>query len=197
MVRSSLQALRESRPQSGGGITSAATAVSAAPDAARTDEERSVTERLMEAGAQALKQERLTKKKLQALQKSRLGAWVDAIFKFFGVDKLNKYQRALLAFVLYAAMWPNALPLRLLRDKLVRQLVVVRDTFISNVASNLVGLTSTGLIISMRSMRSRTGNDGNNDEGSAAPTPSEPSSAHVVTTLLRAILAQLRPRADR
>ena len=74
VVRSSLQALRESRPQSGGGTTSAAaSAVSAAPDAARTDEERSITERLMEAGAQALKQERLAKKKLQALQKSRVG----------------------------------------------------------------------------------------------------------------------------
>ena len=117
VVRSSLQALRESRPQSGGGITSAASAVSAVPDAARTDEERSVTERLMEAGAQALKQERLAKKKLQALQKSRVGTWFEAILKFLGVDKLNKYQRALLAFVLYAAMWPNALPLRLLRDK--------------------------------------------------------------------------------
>ena len=151
VVRSSLQALRESRPQSGGGTTSlasASNAVSAAPDAARTDEERSVTERLMEAGAQALKQERLAKKKLQALQKSRVGTWLDAIFKFLGVDKLNKYQRALLAFVLYAAMWPNALPLRLLRDKFVKQLVVVRDTFISNVAANLVGLTSTGLLIS-------------------------------------------------
>jgi hypothetical protein len=54
VVRSSLQALRESRPQSGGGITSATSAVSAAPDAARTDEERSVTERLMQAGAEAL-----------------------------------------------------------------------------------------------------------------------------------------------
>ena len=82
VVRSSLQALRESRPQSGGGITSAASAVSAVPDAARTDEERSVTERLMEAGAQALKQERLAKKKLQALQKSRVGTWFEAILKF-------------------------------------------------------------------------------------------------------------------
>ena len=185
VVRSSLQALRESRPQSGGGTTSATSAVSAAPDAARTDEERSVTERLMEAGAQALKQERLAKKKLQALQKSRVGTWFEAILKFLGVDKLNKYQRALLAFVLYAAMWPNALPLRLLRDKFIRQLVVVRDTFISNVAANLVGLTSTGLIISMGSQRTGGNSDGgSSDEGGAAPTPDEPNAsiARDVTT---------------
>ena len=142
----------------------------------------------MEAGAQALKQERLAKKKLQALQKSRVGTWFEAILKFLGVDKLNKYQRALLAFVLYAAMWPNALPLRLLRDKFVRQLVVVRDTFISNVAANLVGLTSTGLIISMGSQRTggNGGNSdgGNSDEGGAAPTPDEPNAptARDVTT---------------
>ena len=186
VVRSSLQALRESRPQSGGGTTSAASAVSAAPDAARTDEERSVTERLMEAGAQALKQERLAKKKLQALQKSRVGTWFEAILKFLGVDKLNKYQRALLAFVLYAAMWPNALPLRLLRDKFIRQLVVVRDTFISNVAANLVGLTSTGLIISMGSQRTggNGGNSdgGNSDEGGATPTPDAPTARDVTTS---------------
>ena len=159
----------------------------------------------MEAGAQALKQERLAKKKLQALQKSRVGTWFEAILKFLGVDKLNKYQRALLAFVLYAAMWPNALPLRLLRDKFIRQLVVVRDTFISNVAANLVGLTSTGLIISMGSQRTggNGGNSdgGNSDEGGAAPTPDDRThtraTSQQVDRLLRAILAQLRLRVDR
>ena len=171
--RSSLAALREARPQSGGGTTASATAISAAPDAARNDEERSVTERLMEAGAMALKQERLAKKKLQAFQKSRFGAWFEAIFKFFGIDKLNKYQRALLAFVLYAAMWPNALPLRLMRDKLIKQLVIARDAFISNAAARLVGLTSTGLLISLGSERNGNGN-GNNDDGGAAALPPNP-----------------------
>ena len=157
----------------------------------------------MEAGAQALKQERLAKKKLQALQKSRVGTWFEAILKFLGVDKLNKYQRALLAFVLYAAMWPNALPLRLLRDKFIRQLVVVRDTFISNVAANLVGLTSTGLIISMGSQRT----------GGMVVTVMVVTATKValhqrrthrpramsqqVDRFLRAILAQLRLRVDR
>ena len=83
-------------------------------------------------------------------------------------------------------MWPNALPLRLLRDKFIRQLVVVRDTFISNVATNLVGLTSTGLIISMGSQRTGgTGGNsdgGNSDEGGATPTPDAPTARDVTTS---------------
>jgi hypothetical protein len=82
-------------------------------------------------------------------------------------------------------MWPNALPLRLLRDKLIRQLVIIRDTFISNVAANLVGLTSTGLIISMGSQRTGGNDSSNSDEGGAAPTPDEPNASSVrdVTTI--------------
>ena len=178
--RSSLQALRES--QSGGGITATSSAArdesaSGADTAAAPagSEELSLTDRLFEVGAAALQQQRelrKAKKTIISLKKWAFVSWLEALFKFLGFDKLNKYQRVLLGFIMFAAFKPNSLPMRVLREKVLKQLVIARDVFISNVVGRLIGFTSTGLLISMGSQRTGNGDggSGNGDDGPASGT---------------------------
>ena len=62
--------------------------------------------------------------------------------------------------------------MRVLRVKLVKQLVIVRDLFISNMVGRLISLTSTGLFITAGSMGSQRTGSGDNDGGDGDSGPS-------------------------
>ena len=192
VVRSSLAALRETQPASGGGTTPAAVQVSRGASRAAPEDERTITERLFEAGASALKQERLLSAKSQA--KSRLGSWFEAILKVLGLDKTNKFQRAQLAFVFYCALWPNTTLLKLVRDKVLKQLAIARDTFISTMAAKLIGLTSTGILISLGANGSSSGS---NSGAASNPAPLVADLPANVTTATTPVDRQLEFNTSR
>ena len=100
---------------------------------------------------------RKAKKTIISLKKWAFVSWFEAFFKFLGFDKLNKFQPVLLGFIMFAAFKPNSLPMRVLREKVLKQLVIARDVFISNMVGRLMGFTSTGLLISMGSQRTGNG----------------------------------------
>ena len=147
----------------GGGSTTKATAKKSK---STEDDDKTSTEIVMEAGAKGLRQDRLLRQKAKKSQTSVKELIVAALKKLVMMiyEKASEYTLSQIAATLvisYYVVWPNLKPE--VRNILVRmhsRLVVARDVFLSKVASRLIGITTTGVLLSMRS----TITGGNNDD---------------------------------
>ena len=174
VVNSALTELRAAASASGGGATTMRSKK-------KDDDDRTSTEIIMEAGAKGLKQDRLLRKKAEITPTFKQ-AMVRILVKLADMvhDKVSQFTFSqLCTFVLafYYVIWPNLKPeVRVLLNRFYSKIIVARDTFISGLASRLIGITTTGIILSMRPSSARPPltlvDDDNGTSGSAPIAPS-------------------------
>ena len=174
VVNSALTELRAAASASGGGATTMRSKK-------KDDDDRTSTEIIMEAGAKGLKQDRLLRKKAEITPTFKQ-TMVRILVKLADMvhDKVSQFTFSqLCTFVLafYYVIWPNLKPeVRVLLNRFYSKIIVARDTFISGLASRLIGITTTGIILSMRPSSARPPltlvDDDNGTSGSAPIAPS-------------------------
>ncbi|MAT60716.1 MAG: hypothetical protein CMH41_03515, partial [Micrococcales bacterium] len=138
------------------------------------DDEKTSVELVMEAGAKGLRQERVVRKQAEkAKQITVRQLALHMLMKSWQAvhEKLSEFTvsqiSAMLLFAYYV-VWPNLKPeARNMLNRLRLRLMEARDVFLSKMVSRLVGITTTGVLLSMRSS-STGGNDtlnGTDDDG--------------------------------
>ena len=144
----------------------------------------------MEAGAKGLKQKRTLRKKaeekstvtVKRLIVHSVKRAMEATYNKLSEYSFSQITTMLLAF--YFIIWPNIKPeMRMVLYRAYARILHARDVFLSGVANRLVGITTTGILLSMRPSPSTStnGNDGSGTtsvpSGAASLNPSSSAGA--------------------
>ena len=192
VVNTALSELRAAASASGGGIPTT-TSKSRGKTKKSDEDEKTATETIMEAGAKTLKQERLLRKKAEDNAIISVKQILISQVKKIAVaahDKLSEFSFSQITAVIltfYFIVWPNLKPeMRVVLNRAYAKILNARDIFLSGVASRLVGITTTGILLSMRSPSTSSADDNDNNG-------SDPSATHGGAAPLNPIAVAVEP----